>query len=308
MLIQLLLILVSAVLLWFGAEWIVDSAAAIARRYNVPELVIGLTIVAIGTSAPEFLVTATAAFKGLSDISLSNVVGSNIFNLGIILGLMAVMRPIAASKTVLKRDGLLLLCVVALITVLTLDHTLGRLDGILLMGILLTYITLLIIRRPRTSCAEDVACDERTATWKDIPKLVVGFVAVAYGGSLMVDAATTLARHIGVSEWAIGVTIVAAGTSLPELVTCLAASMRGKNDMLLGNLVGSDLFNFCGVLGLTGIMRPLDISAAATPSLMMLVGSVTIVLICIRTGWQVSRKEGFILLALGFARWVPSLI
>lgn len=308
MLIQFVFILISAALLWFGAEVIVDAAAAIARRFKVPELIIGLTIVAIGTSAPEFLVTASAAFKGLSDISLSNVVGSNIFNLGIILGSMAMLRPIAAAKPVLKRDGLLLLGVVGFITLTTLDGTLSRVDGTILLGTLVTYILVLILRRPKTACTEEPACDERIATWLDGPKLLVGFVCVSFGGSLMVDAATELARHIGVSEWAIGVTIVAAGTSLPELVTCLAASVRGKNDMLLGNLIGSDLFNFCGVLGLTSLLHPLAISGAATTSLLMLVGSVAIVLLCIRTGWEVSRKEGLLLLLLGLVRWVPSLL
>ncbi|NJB69101.1 cation:H+ antiporter [Desulfobaculum xiamenense] len=309
MLTQFIFVIISATLLWFGAEWVVDSASAIARRFRVPELVIGLTVVAIGTSAPEFIVTAMASFKGMSDISLSNVVGSNVFNLGIILGSMAMLRPIVTTPEVVRRDGMLLIAVVSLVTLLTMDHTLSRVDGLVLAAILGTYITLLIIRRPRTAVvADENPSDERIATWKDYPRLAAGFVAVSYGGSLMVDAASTLAAHLGVSQWAIGVTIVAAGTSLPELVTCIAASVRGKNDMLLGNLIGSDLFNFCGVLGLTSILRPLPVSAAAAPTLYMLVGSVCIIILCIRTGWKVSRPEGAFLIALGLARWAPSLM
>ncbi|SKA62757.1 cation:H+ antiporter [Desulfobaculum bizertense DSM 18034] len=308
MLTQILYIALGAFLLWFSADWIVDSAAAIARRFRVPELVIGLTIVAIGTSAPEFIVTATAAFKGLSDMALSNVVGSNIFNLGVILGLMAILRPIVASRTVVLRDGLLLFAVMALTTGFAFIGEIGRIEGLILIGILLTYILVLIFRRPKTHCDEQANCNERSATWIDYPKLAAGFAGVSLGGTLLVDGASTLALHLGVSTWAIGVTIVAAGTSLPELVTCLSASIKGKNDMLLGNLIGSDLFNFCGVLGVTGVLHPIEISQTAMPSMTMLIGSMAIILLCMRTGWKISRKEGALLLVLGFARWIPSFL
>lgn len=301
MTIDLLFIGMAVLLLWFGANWIVDSASAIARKYKVSELVIGLTIVALGTSAPEFLVTVTAAFKGMEDISLSNVVGSNIFNLGFILGSMAMIKPILTNRVVLYRDGMLLWATTGAILLMALTGKLPWWFGVLLMLTLALYLVYLF-KRGSQLMVEEVE-EIRAATWKDYPKLLAGFVAIALGGELMVVHASSLAAGLGVSSWAIGVTIVAAGTSLPELVTCLAASLKGRNEMLLGNLLGSDFFNFAGVLGLTCILRPLSISTQAMPNLYVLVGMVGLVLFFLRTGWRVKRWEGAILILINIGRW-----
>lgn len=299
---NIFLVVISAFLLWFGANWVVESAAAIARRFNLSELVIGLTIVALGTSLPEFLVTATAAFKGLGDISLSNIVGSNIFNLGLILGLMALIKPVPTGRTLVYRDALLLWGVTILVLFMAFDLHMGRLSGIILMSILVGYILLILLRYGKITEQAELP-PQRTARWFDWPLLVLGFLCVAAGGHWMVEGASSLARMAGVSEWVIGVTIVAAGTSLPEMITCLTASLKGRNEMLLGNLVGSDFFNFAGVLGLTCIMRPLEVSPSALSSLYTLVGMVFLVLVFMRTGWRVSRLEGVMLLGLNFFRW-----
>ncbi len=299
---NIFLVVISAFLLWFGANWVVESAAAIARRFNLSELVIGLTIVALGTSLPEFLVTATAAFKGLGDISLSNIVGSNIFNLGLILGLMALIKPVPTGRTLVYRDALLLWGVTILVLFMAFDLHMGRLSGIILMSILVGYILLILLRYGKIAEQAELP-PQRTARWFDWPLLVLGFLCVAAGGHWMVEGASSLARMAGVSEWVIGVTIVAAGTSLPEMITCLTASLKGRNEMLLGNLVGSDFFNFAGVLGLTCIMRPLEVSPSALSSLYTLVGMVFLVLVFMRTGWRVSRLEGVMLLGLNFFRW-----
>ncbi|TIH13250.1 calcium/sodium antiporter [Marinifilum sp. JC120] len=310
MLSNIFFFLLSIFLLWFGADWIVESASKIAKKYKVSDLVIGLTIVAFGTSAPEFLVTATAAFKGLSDISLSNVVGSNIFNLGFILGLMALIKPLPTNRSLAMRDAPLLLATTALILGLAYFDKLDRSAGIMLLAILGGYIGYLLVHSRRAANAmagivpevEEEGGSEITA--KDWLKLLAGFIGIALGGEFMVDAASDIARHFGVSNWVIGMTIVAAGTSLPELVTCLAASLKGRNEMLLGNLIGSDFFNFAGVLGLTCLMRPLEVSPDALPGLTVLVGMVALVLFFIRTGWKVSRLEGAILVCLSMGRWV----
>lgn len=301
MLIDILFIMLAAALLWVGANWIVDSASAIARKFKVSELVIGLTIVALGTSAPEFLVTTTAAFKGLEDISLSNVVGSNIFNLGIILGAMALIRPITTGRVILYRDGMMLWGTTGVILLMALTGSLPRWFGLGLLVLLLSYLTYLFLRGSQL-VVEEVE-EIRAATWKDYPLLLAGFAAIAFGGEIMVEHASSLAAGLGVSSWVIGVTIVAAGTSLPELVTCLAASMKGRNEMLLGNLLGSDFFNFAGVLGLTCLLRPLQVSAEALPNLYVLVGMVGLVLLFIRTGWRVKRWEGALLIAINLSRW-----
>lgn len=307
MIIDILSFFLAAGLLWFGADWIVDAAAAIARRFNVSELLIGLTVVAMGTSAPEFLVTFTAALKGMNDISLSNIVGSNIFNLGIILGLVAWLRPVPTHRAMLTRDGSLLICVVALIALFAYSGDgLARWEGFTLLAILISYLVTLAVRRPKDIPLEEID-DQHKATWKDYPKLLAGFVAVSGGGTLMVEAATNIASAMGVSTWAIGVTIVAAGTSLPELVTCLAASIKGKNDILVGNLIGSDLFNFAGVLGITSLLKPLVVSPDALTNLCFAVGAIGLVLIFVRTGWKISRVEGALLVFVGLLRWVPSI-
>ncbi|MFW5838185.1 MAG: calcium/sodium antiporter, partial [Desulfovibrionaceae bacterium] len=262
MLLHTVSFIASAFLLWFGSEWIVDSAAAVARRFKVSELVIGLTIVAMGTSAPEFLVTVTAAFRDMADISLSNVVGSNIFNLGFILGFMALIKPLPTTRTLVFRDGLLLLGVTVLILGLAMTGVLGRITGVALLCFLGGYVGWLLAFGSRNTVFVEQP-EVRTARWWDFPRLLAGFGAIALGGHLMVDSASFFAVSFGVSRWVVGVTVVAAGTSLPEVVTCLAATLKGRNEMLLGNLVGSDFFNFAGVLGLTCILRPLDVAPGA---------------------------------------------
>lgn len=293
----------SAILLWFGANWIVTSAALIARKYNVSELVIGLTIVALGTSAPEFLVTVNAALRGHNDISLSNVVGSNIFNLGFILGLMAMIKPLVSNKTIVYRDGLLLFLTTVGILFVSFTGELGRVFGGVLMVLLIAYLMYLGFKREVHGVEELEELEGKKAGWLDVVLLVGGFGAISVGGHLMVTAATNIATTLGVSSWVIGVTIVAAGTSLPELVTCLAASVKGKNEMLLGNLIGSDFFNFAGVLGLTCMLKPLPVSPEASSGLIMLVGMVGLVLIMLRTGWRVSRLEGALLIGINLLRW-----
>ncbi|MFH1913837.1 MAG: calcium/sodium antiporter [Pseudomonadota bacterium] len=304
MLINFVTFCASAALLWFGASWIVNSAALIARKYNVSELVIGLTIVAMGTSAPEFLVTFNAALRGHNDISLSNVVGSNIFNLGFILGLMAMIKPLVASRTIVYRDGLLLFATTVGILLVSFTGELGRVFGGVLVALLVGYLIFLGMRRESPGVGELEELKGRTATWRDGALLLLGFGAISAGGHLMVSAATSIAADFGVSSWVIGVTIVAAGTSLPELVTCLAASVKGKNEMLLGNLIGSDFFNFAGVLGLTCLIKPLAVSPEAGSGLIVLVGMVGLVLIMLRTGWRVTRLEGALLVGINLLRWV----
>lgn len=308
MLISLLQLLAGALLLWFGAGWIVDSAAAIARKLRISELVIGLTVVAMGTSAPEFLVTITAAFKNLSDISLANVVGSNIFNLGMILGIMACIKPIPTHPALLWRDGVVLWGVCLMVMLMSLDLSLGHFEGVVLLMAFLGYLGYLLSRARKMPLgpAESALVDEvpeRDARWWDGLKLLVGILAISLGSNFLVEGASSIALSLGVSQWAIGLTIVAAGTSLPELVTCLAAALKGKSDMLLGNLLGSDLFNFAGVLGVTCLLRPLTVSSAALPSLYVLAGAVLLVLVFMRTGWRISRTEGVVLILLNLGRW-----
>jgi len=302
LLLDAVLAAISVGLLWKGSEWLVDSAVRIAHRLRISDLAIGLTVVAIGTSAPEFAVTINAAVKGLADISVSNVVGSNIFNLGFILGGCAAIRPIRTTPVIVWRDGLFLLAMSSVLVLFLKDLALTPKEGLVLFALLVAYITYLFWKKAPVGDTDKDPGKE--ATWKDIPLLVIGIAAVVGGGHILVWAATSLARGLGLSEWVIGVTIVAAGTSLPEFATSLMAASKGRYGMSLGNLIGSDLYNLMGVLGLAGMLGPLHIDPAGLKSVYLLVGMVALVVVFMRTGFRVSRAEGLFLIGISVMRWI----
>jgi cation:H+ antiporter len=287
--------------LWVGAVWVVEAAARLARRLGMSELVIGLTVVAVGTSAPEFAVTVAAALRGQADISVGNVVGSNIFNLGFILGGVALVRAMNTTRTLVWRDGMVLVGVTFLLLFFLWDLTLSRLEGLALITLLALYLFYLIYRRQAASDEEIPAGDFQLWDW---PRLLGGMVLIAVSGHFLVDAASSLARFMGLSDWIIGVTIVAAGTSTPEMATSLIAVLRGRYGISAGNLIGSDLFNLLGVLGLAALIRPLTVDAGAYGSLILLSTLVVLVVIMMRTGWKISRPEGAFLIIVNLLRWM----
>ncbi|WP_448591302.1 sodium:calcium antiporter [Thermoflexus hugenholtzii] len=297
---NILIILLSVLVLWGGAVWIVESAARIARRLGMSELVIGLTVVAIGTSSPEFAVTVGAALKGQGDISVGNVIGSNIFNLGFILGGVAMVRAIATSRTMVVRDGGMLIAITLLLLLFFLDLHIARWEGMILLALLVLYIGSLLYFR---EAIEDTPPGE--FRWYEVPRLLIGLALVVGGGHFLVEAAVALARMVGISEWAIGVTIVAAGTSAPEFATSLVAVIRGRHGISAGNLIGSDIFNLLGVLGLAAAIRPMTVDPSVYSSLWMLAGMVMLLVIFLmRTGWSISRWEGALLVLINLIRWI----
>ncbi len=299
--VDVLLLLLSFLLLWKGADWFVDSAAKIGRAAGMSDLVIGLTIVAFGTSAPEFAVTISAAITGRSEIAVANVLGSNIFNLGIILGGCAVFAALEARRAAIRRDGPLLVAVSLAVALALSDGRLTRLEGVLLFSGLLAY--LLLLWRDRQPLEEEIPIGR--PTWASGVLLVVGLGAVVLGGRLLVGSATDLARMLGVPEWLIGLTIVAAGTSASELATSIVASRRGRHAIVVGNLIGSDIFNMLGVLGVAALARPilLDDGRSYAFGLVALVVTCLLVAIFLRTGGRISRGEGLILVLVGLVRW-----
>jgi cation:H+ antiporter len=301
MALDILLLILSIVMLWFGAKFLVESASRIAGTLGVSDLVIGLTIVAFGTSAPEFAVTIGAALKGKADISVSNIVGSNIFNLGFILGTVAIVRVIKTSKKLVYRDGLFMIGITFILLLFFRDLFLSQIEGIILFSLLAGYLLFLFLKKEMLE-EEDIMHEQ--ATWKDILILPMSIASVVGGGHFLVESATALARVMGISEWVIGVTIVAAGTSAPEMATSIAAVVKGKHGMSAGNLIGSDIFNILGVLGLAGILNELKIVPQGLNSLLMLSGFVILVIIFLRSGWRLSRIEGIILVTIGLIRWV----
>lgn len=295
------IIIVATILgLWWGAVWVVEAASRIAKRLGVSELIIGLTVVAMGTSAPEFAVTVGAALKGQADISIGNVVGSNIFNLGFILGGVALVRAITTSRSLVYRDGIVMIGITFLLLFFLRDLTMSRLEGAVLMSLLVAYIGLLIYQKD----GSDEELPEGEFQWLDIPRLLGGLALIVTSGHYLVESASNLARAVGVSEWVIGVTIVAAGTSAPELVTSLIAVLRGHYGISAGNLIGSDIFNLLGVLGLAAVLQPMKIDPGAYTSLYVLSGMVILAVVLMRTGWKLSRWEGALLLIINIVRWI----
>ena len=299
---DIVILLVSIIVIGKGAVWLVDAAARVAKHFGISELVIGLTVVAFGTSAPEFGVTILAAIRGMGDISVGNIVGSNIFNLGFILGGTAIIHSLKTSRTIVFRDGIFLLFGGILLSVFLWDLTLSKIEGIVLFTLLVLYLLYLYFKKETIETEEPTHAMYR---WDPI-LLFVGIGLVIVGSHFLVESAVSIARFMGVSDWVIGATIIAAGTSAPEFATSLTAAMKSRYGMSVGNLIGSDIFNLFCVLGVAGMMRNLSVGHDAHINLIILSFMIAVVLIFMRTGWVVSRKEGIILVMIGLLRWIYS--
>ncbi|MBW1683782.1 MAG: calcium/sodium antiporter [Deltaproteobacteria bacterium] len=296
------LLVVGIGLLWKGADWVVHSACGLAHHFGLPDAVAGVSIVALGTSAPELTVAVLAALQGHPDLAVANIVGSNIFNLGIILGGCAAIWTVPTTRPLVGRDTPALLLATLLLLLFLDDRLLERWEGVVMVMCLASYLLYLVTRRGLRAETYDPVSED-TGSTRDYFGLILGLAGVLGGAHLLVGSASDLARLMGISDWAIGVTIVAAGTSLPELATALVAAQRGRMGMLAGTLVGSDLFNLLGVLGLTAFLHPLAVSHGVDASLMLMPVMVTILIVLMRTGWRLTRAEGLVLIAIGLLRW-----
>ena len=257
--IQLILLAIGFVLLVKGADWFVDGASKVAEKFGIPQLVIGLTIVAIGTSLPEAAVSVSAALKGSAEITIGNVVGSNIMNVLLILGITSVITPIAVQRSTVRFELPFVIVVSALLMGIGYtDNVVGRSDGLILWGLLFCYMAylLLMAKKGQDSSEENEGVDKPMPVWKMIVLIIAGAVMIVLGSDVAVDAASALARIFGMSERLIGLTIVAFGTSLPELVTSATAAVKGKADIAVGNIVGSNVFNILFVVGTSALITP----------------------------------------------------
>jgi len=256
MLMSIVFLVAGAIMLFYGAEWIVKGGANIAERLGIPSLVVGLTVVAFGTSLPELIVSITAAIEGSSAIAVGNVVGSNVANVGLVLGLSALIFPVTMNYDVLKRDLLIYLGVCGLFVLFAFDGRLSRFEGMILFISLIFYVL---------TCIRNLKGKERQpkietgdSTGKLVVYIIAGIILLAFGADLFVDGAIFMVRFLGVSEVAIGMSVVAFGTSLPELATSAVAAFRKESAISVGNIVGSNIFNILSVLGLASIIKPLD--------------------------------------------------
>jgi cation:H+ antiporter len=253
------LLLAGLVLLFFGGEFLVRGAVSLANRLGLSPLVIGLTVVGFGTSAPELLVSVDAALRGSPDIAVGNVVGSNIANVLLILGLSALVWPIAAGQAGLRRDMGVMVAATVLLLGLAQTGVITRLSGMAMVVLLAIYL-FIVTRAGRKEEFDGEETATRMAGWKEAAAIIGGLAALMLGADLLVGAATNIARSFGVSEAVIGLTIVAVGTSLPELATSLVAALRRHSDVAIGNVVGSNIFNILGILGVASIVTPLPVA------------------------------------------------
>jgi cation:H+ antiporter len=301
--------------LWIGARLLVDSVVRLARRLGLSELTIGLTIVAAGTSTPELVVTADAALAGLGAIAVGNVVGSNIYNLAFILGVVSLVRVIPIERSLVHRDGVVLVASTIVGAVVMFDLTVSRVEGAVLVVLFVAYTGYLL----RTGASPSDAAPETTAfptqltervafRGRDAALLVVGLVVVLVSGDLMVGAASTLARAAGISDSVIGGTIVAAGTSTPEFAVSLVAMRQGRLGVSVGNVVGSNVFNMLGILGLAAVVRPFSFGAVALESVAWLTVLAVVMVAALWTGRQLSRPEGALFATSEVGRWVLGLL
>lgn len=307
---QFLLLAVGFVMLIKGADWFVDGASKIADRFGIPQLVIGLTIVAMGTSAPEAAVSITSALKGNAGITIGNVVGSNIMNVLVILGLTAVIRAIAVKKSTIRYEIPFTIGITVVLAVLGLtDNTVSRLDGVILWVLMIVYL-LYLLRMAKKG--QDVLEDVPELTKKDtLPRMIlsilIGGALIVWGADVTVDAATELALIFGMSDRLIGLTIVAFGTSLPELVTSVTAAVKGKADIAVGNIVGSNIFNILFVVGTTALITPVVYSANFLVDSIVAVVTMVLLLICVLPKKKLGRLGGVVMLA-GYAAYFIYLI
>jgi len=299
-------LILSGYLLWRGAEFLVGSAAHIARGFGISQLVVGLTIVAMGTSAPELAVSVTASLSGEGAVALGNVVGSNIFNLGIVLGGAALLTPLKFNRTVLYRDGgILTLSTLVLGIFFLSDGVLDRVEGSMMLGLMACYLLYLAYKRSdgvEESAEED---DDDRSIPQDLAWMALGLVMVVSGGKLLVSCAVILATDLlGIEPWLISVTIVAAGTSAPEMVTTLTAVRRGHHNMAIGGLFGSDIFNVLLVLGTASVAAPLVDLGEYRDSVFIMGGTVLATLVYCQVRGGLSRVGGTLILVVALSRWV----
>lgn len=309
LLLQILLLIVGFVMLIKGADWFVDGAASLAGKFGIPQLVIGLTIVAMGTSAPEAAVSISAALGGNADITIGNVVGSNILNVLIILGLASVIIPIKVQKSTKKYEIPFTILVTIVLAVLGMtDNQISRLEGGILWILFLIYLVYLFFMAKKGDANAEEAENKIDKVWKMILFILLGGVLIVWGSDVTVDAATKVAEYVGMSKRLIGLTIVALGTSLPELITSVTAAKKGNADIAIGNIVGSNIFNILFVVGTTALITPVAYAANfLVDSIVAAVTMLVLLLFVLNKESQLKRWGGIILL-LGYVGYFVYLI
>ncbi len=291
------------VLLYFGAEWLVGGSAKMAVRFGVKPLLVGLTIVAFGTSAPELVVSVQSALAGVGGIAVGNVVGSNIVNIGLILGLSAVISPIHITRKLLRFDVPVVVGASFLVWWILSDGVVSVLDGVILLALFTTYIGFNIISAKREKDVtppemEEILTKKKDPVSKDLFFIIAGLTLLVMGARLLVQGAVEIATRFGISEAVIGLTIVSIGTSLPELATSIVAAVKKQNDIAVGNIIGSNLFNIFCILGVAGVLGPINFGGIELRDILVMLVLAVLLLPMLWTRFTLHRWEGAILLAI----------
>ncbi len=306
MIFDILLIIAGVAMVLYGADRLTEGASALARRMNVPEIIIGLTIVAAGTSAPELFVSMVSALKGTLDMAIGNVVGSNTMNAMLIVGCAAMVAPMTISKSTVRKDIPFSVFASVLLVLLSLNSFLGRLDGIFLLAgfALFMYYTLSQAKVGETASVSEV---KSVKPWLSAFFVLLGLALLVIGSNIFVDSASRVAYSLGISEGVVGLTIVAGGTSLPELATSVVAARKGQSAIAIGNVIGSNVFNILLILGLTATISPMQIQGVTLVDMGMMLGSVSLVWLFSYTRYTVERWEGA-LLVIGYLVYLAWLL
>ena len=322
-LINVLILVIGFIALIKGADFFVDGSAALAKNFRVPGLIIGLTIVALGTSAPEFAVSTSAALQGSNEIALSNVVGSNIFNLLCVLGVCAFIHPVPVDKGILRRDfpvsilsTIFVLIATSTTTIFT-GHlfvigmeedagSVSRVTGAILVALFISYICYLIYDAKKHPEKEDETKNQ--PVWECLLLIVIGLMLIVGGGQAVVYSAKNIARFVGMTETLIGLTIVAVGTSLPELVTSIVAARKGETGLAVGNVIGSNIFNLMFILGLSAVIHPVTVNLASVYDMAILTVVSVLIFFFSLTSKTIKRAEGIIMLAIYIANVAFAII
>jgi cation:H+ antiporter len=309
----LLFLLLGLVLLYFGAEGLVRGSSSMALRFGVSPLLVGLTVVAFGTSAPEMMVSVKAAYLGQGDISVGNVVGSNICNIGLILGFCALIVPIKVASQIVRIDTPIMIGTTALAIALLYDGALSRTEGIIFFLLLVVYVvfSIRLAKKQATDPLAQEFSDEmkisKTGVALDVLLVIGGLVMLVFGARFLVDSAIVVAKAFGLSEAVIGLTIVAIGTSLPEFATSLVAAIKKEADIAVGNVVGSNIFNILGILGVSAFITPLSSSGITGIDLGVMAGFAIALWGFSASGHRITRIEGLIMMA-AYAAYVWLLV
>ena len=305
MILEFIYIIVGVTLVLLGADRLTDGASALARRFGVPEMVIGLTIVACGTSMPEFFVSLMSALNGTSDMAVGNVLGSNIMNTMLIVGCAAVVAPMVISPSTVRKDIPFAIGASVLLLLLCTDAAISRLDGIILL-VGFTLFMAYTLWQAKGNKTEDAGSAKQQNPWLSLGYIVLGLAGLVFGSNLFVSSASNVATVLGVSQSVIGLTIVAGGTSLPELATSIVAARKGQSAIAIGNVIGSNVFNILLILGATAAITPLQLEGITLVDMGVMLGSIFLVWLFSFTRYTVERWEGSVLLVgyLAYLGWL----